>query len=1068
MGFKVSISATLLSCCLAFGAVGGVGAADDKKAKEDKKVWSIDTANPEGTPTHKIEFETSEGTWMSVDVSPDGKTVLFDLLGHLYEMPIDGGTAKVLTKGRSWNQLPRYSPDGSEIAFTSDRSGADNIWIMNRESGELENLTKSSDPVLRGNWSADGRHILAVRFPRELTLHGEMYNRFGKKQELLESAVFRFANQYVDDAKRGFIYYEHVNGRLPSDGARIYRFNKTTGEAEIYIRKAGGVFNPELSPNGDRLAFMGREDLATSLYVRDISTGKDRLVLTDLDRDQMENLSQYGSGAGMSWASDRDLVFSNGGKLLRVNMDSGDVSEIPFTVQVSREVNKTVRTVNRIKAGQSKTRIQRFANPMKDGILSEALGDIYLHAENENRNLTNSDVLEANPLYNASDRKLYYTTWSDSEFGAIYRRSMRSGKLTGRAEKLTDLATQYGALALSSDGEMLAFLRGPGTLANGGRLEFQQNFELMVRDSDGVITKVTDVRANWSNGNTPEIRRASPIRFSDDGTSLYFVEFSDDGLKLKNIGLDGRGEKTLYNFPTSSRAMLSPDMNWIAFREYQRTFVTPFDYVGKTQKISAENKMGFTKRIDTHEGVYMGWQADSKGLYWTRGTDFYQKSLEDVLADKEDGAQIIDIGVEYAVAKPSGTIALTGATVITVDGDRRVIENATVLVIDDKIVAVGTNIAIPDGTKVFDATGKFIMPGIVDAHGHYGGDNQSYLHALEQSLPGLLSPLAQGVTTLYEVYGTAEKDAWVRDRLEAGKTYGSRLFTTGTPIFGAKYRKGLMRPITNLDEARQALSYNHAFGAEAVKDYTQFTRKARHATVAASREIGIHDVAETAGNLQMNLTQIIDGITGLEHSMGMTPLYGDVVKFMAATEVGITPTLIVVYNGPSGETYFHRTERVWEDPKLLKFQTRDELLRTRRPTFFRDDEQYAPKMAAELKALYEAGVSLQMGAHGQMSGLDAHWEMELYQMGGFSPEQVIEISTINGAKYHGFGDELGSIEVGKYADLVVMDKNPLTDVKNARAVRWVMQNGVIYEGADASRLYPNPAPTPTMYFQPKD
>ncbi len=1052
--------AALLSTSVAFGSVSA--------AEDDKKEWSIDTANPEGTPTQQIEFETSAGTWMSVDVSPDGETMLFDLLGHIYEMPIGGGTAKALTTGRSWNHLPRYSPDGSEIAFTSDRSGADNIWIMNRGSGALENLTKSSDPVLRGNWSADGRHIMAVRFPKELTLHGEMYNRFGKKQELVKSAVFRFANQYIDDAQRGFIYYEHVNGGLPSDGARIYRFNKETGESEILVRRAGGAFNPELSPNGDRLAYMGRQDLVTSLYVRDLNTGKDRLVLTDLDRDQMENLSQYGSGAGMSWASDRDIVFSNGGKLLRVNMDNGSVSEIPFTVTVSREVNKTVRTTNKIKTGVSKTRIQRFANPMADGILSEALGEIYLNSNGRNRNLTDSDLLEANPVYSATDRKLYYTTWSDADFGAIYRRSLRGGRLTGRAEKLTDLATQYGALSVSKDGKMLAYLRGPGSLANGQRLENQITFELMVRSDDGETRKVTDVRANWSNGNTPEMRRASPIRFSDDGTSLYFSELSDDGLKLKNIGLDGRGEKTLYKFPHSSRAMLSPDMKWIAFREYQRTFVTPFDYVGQTQTISADKKMGFTKRIDTNEGVYMGWQADSSGLYWTRGTDFYQKSLADVLDGKKDSSQTTDISVEYAVAKPTGTIALTGATVITVDGGRRVLEGATVLVTDDKIVAVGTDIAVPDGAKVYDTTGKFIMPGIVDAHGHYGGDNQSYLHTLEQSMPGLMSPLAHGVTTLYEVYGTAEKDAWVRDRLEAGKTYGSRLFTTGTPIFGAKYRKGLMRPIDSLDEARQALSYNQAFGAEAVKDYTQFTRRARHATVAASRELGIHDVAETAGNLQMNLTQVIDGITGLEHSMGMTPLYGDVIKFMAATEVAITPTLIVVYNGPSGETYFHRTERVWEDPKLLKFQTRDELLRTRRPTFFRDDEQYAPKMAAELKPLYEAGISLQMGAHGQMSGLDAHWEMELYQMGGFTPEQVIEISTINGAKYHGFGDELGSIEVGKFADMVVLDANPLLDVENARAVHWVMQNGVMYDGADASRLHPSPAPTPLMYFQPKD
>ncbi|MGY8985195.1 MAG: TolB family protein, partial [Sphingomonadales bacterium] len=211
--------------------------------------------------------------------SPDGKNIVFDLLGHIYEMPVAGGKAKALTTGRSWNHLPRYSPDGTEITLTSDRDGVDNIWILNRQSDELENLTKSKDPVIRGNWSADGRHIMAARYPKELTLHGEIYNRFGKKQEFIKSDVFRFANQFVDDPKRGFIYYEHVNGRLPSDGSRIYRYNKSDGKADILIQKAGGAFNPELSPNGDRLAYMGREDTKTALYVRDLNTNEDRLIL---------------------------------------------------------------------------------------------------------------------------------------------------------------------------------------------------------------------------------------------------------------------------------------------------------------------------------------------------------------------------------------------------------------------------------------------------------------------------------------------------------------------------------------------------------------------------------------------------------------------------------------------------------------------------------------------------------------------------------------------------------------------------------------------------------------------
>ena len=215
----------------------------------------------------------------------------------------------------------------------------------------------------------------------------------------------------------------------------------------------------------------------------------------------------------------------------------------------------------------------------------------------------------------------------------------------------------------------------------------------------------------------------------------------------------------------------------------------------------------------------------------------------------------------------------------------------------------------------------------------------------------------------------------------------------------------------------------------------------------------------------MNLTQLIDGFTGIEHTMGLTPLYDDVIQFFAATEVGMTPTLIVVYDGPSGERYFHQSERLWEEPKLLNFFRKDELLRLRRPTHYWDDDFSHKIMAREVRKLYQAGVSLQMGAHGQMMGLGAHWEMELFVHGGFTPMEALEIATINGFKHQGLDRELGSLEPGKLADLVILEENPLDDIRNTRSIRYVVKKGVVYSGEDASRVYPDPQPARSLYFK---
>ncbi len=1049
-----------------------IAALPTSAVAQDVGEWSIEESRaPSTTP---LRFTATEGTWISLDVSPDGRHIAFELLGHIYEMPIEGGEARALTSGRSWNSFPRYSPDGTRIAITSDRGGSEDVWILHRGTGDAvgadgpENVTKMALPVVQGSWSADGRAIYASALEQDASMTAYRFNLFGSRQRIASGTTFQAITHFDEHAGRGVLFYEHADRQVPQSGARIKTYDLETAEMRVYRERPGGAFNPTLSPDGRRLAYGHRDDRDVIVVLHDLETRSERVLARGLDRDHQESTPYYfGVAPNWDWHPDgTHLYLTMDGGIHAVDVSSGEVREVPFRAPVDREIDEAIRFPFEFPEGETKAWSYRFAHRTPAGVIFEALGDIWLADEDGLvRNLTQSSAHETSPVVDADGGWLYYATWTDAELGAVHRRPLAGGAAT----EVSSRPSQYMSLALGPGGA-LAFIRGAGGLINGGRIEEQTEFELVVVE-DGMERTVTDVGGSvMSLGRAPHT-----VIFDEAGEWIYYTEFvlgsiaanpglSADTLVLRRIRPDGTGRTTLYRFPHAERAILSPDLGWIAIREYQRSFVTPFEWIGRQVTISAYDGIGFTQRVDPSDGASMAW-SDAGTVSWPRGGVLHEKALDDILAGT-GGSATTDITVRFEVALPGTTVALTNARVLTMDEERTVLESATILVRGHRIAEVGPDVVVPAEARVFDVAGHTVIPGLVDAHAHSVGQLAT-TQLIEQRLPGLAGSLAHGVTTLYELYGSEEKEPWVRDMIWSGRMDGPRMLSVGAPMYGIReYRPRTYRPIASYEDADEHVRYSRDMGITALKDYVNFTRADRHQLITAAREHGLNVLSETAAIPQMNFTQIIDGVTGLEHTMGLTPLYQDVIELFRASDTGVTPTLLVVYNGPQGQAFFDQSQRYWEDEKLLRFSTEERLRgRFRRVTHYWDDDLYSPEMVAAMKRLFDAGVLINSGGHGQMPGRDMHWELELFVQGGFSEMDALQTATRNAAVYHGLGADLGSIETGKLADLVVLAADPLDDIRNTQEVVYVVKNGVVYSGEDAARVYPGPMAAPAMYFQ---
>ncbi|HRO69734.1 MAG TPA: amidohydrolase family protein, partial [Chitinophagaceae bacterium] len=837
----------------------------------------------------------------------------------------------------------------------------------------------------------------------------------------------------------------------------IKRFDRQNGKTETVTGGPGGAVRPQISRDGKLLSFVKRVRTKSVLYLRNLETGVEWPVYDKLTKDQQEAWSIFGLYTGYAWTPDNQhiIIWSNG-KLWKVDVNGvNKATEIPFTCQVKQRVYDAVRFEQNLNPSTFKANVIRQATTSPDGkwLVFNAVGYLWKKSlpSGKPQRLTSNTDFEFEPSFSSDGNTLLFTTWNDTTGGAIHKLDMKANR--SNPVMISKARAIYRQPSYSPDGKWIVFRKEGGSDILGPAYTGKPGIYIMDADEGN---------ENFVTG------RGDAPRFNKTGDRIFYLA----GTSMNSVKIDGEDEKVHLKSTYGNQFTISPDEKWIAFVDLHKAYVAALPQTGKTLDIGSGTTDYPVKVVSKDAGYNLHWSSDSRQLRYTLGSQYFTINMEDrfeFVANKPDSLfkvpeKGIEVGLEVNADKPKGIIAFTNARIITMKGNE-VIENGVVIVEDNliKIVGKAGDVKIPAGAKQIDCSGKTILPGFIDAHAH-GDHFRSGI--TPQKHWAYFANLAYGVTSMHDPSANSELVFAQSELLKAGLQTGPRVFSTGTVLYGAD--GGFKAVINSLDDAKSALRRTRAFGAFSVKSYNQPRREQRQQVIAAARELEMEVVPEGGSFFYHNVSMILDGHTTIEHNIPVAPLFNDVIQLWKNSKTGYTPTLIVSYAGVSGEYYWYQHSNVWEKERLLRFTPRSVIDPRSRHRTMLPEEEYENGhilISQSVKKLMDEGVMVNMGAHGQIQGIGAHWEIWMMQQGGMTNHQALQTATINPAKSLGFDKWIGSLEAGKLADLIVMDLNPLDNIRNTESIRYTMVNGRLFDAATLDEIGNYNRPRSKFYWE---
>ncbi len=1082
-------------------------------------------------PQRKIAFTTTEGTWTSLDISPDGKTLVFDMMGDLFTVPATGGKATALTKGIAFDSHPRWSPDGKKILFSSDRSGAENIWWIDLEKKDTFQVTKERDQNFpSATWTPDGDYIVYSKGKMQVQLYLVHKNGGAGTQLISTPANYKTIDPTVSPDGR-YIYFSgrtgpwNYNAALPQYELAVY--DRQTSKVNRITSRYGSAFTPVLSRDGQWLVYGSRFEDKTGLVIRNLSTGDEHWLAYPVQRDDQESIATMGVLPGMAFTPDsKAVIASYGGKIHRIPVDGSAPTEIPFSVDLEIEMGPRLAFKYPVSDSAYGLASQiRDAVPSPDGrkLAFTVLDRLYVmdydsHKGGTPKRLTTHDFVEAQPSWSRDGKSIVFISWT-SQGGQIYK----VAAVGGAVQQLTKVPALYQAPVFDNDGNRIVFLRSKAQ-------KYKESFESGYDDGEEELCWIPAAGGDISlivraegRGNPHFVQGEDRIYLNngngdllsinwlgtDEKTIAHITGITTYGISIYKHGHPDLGDDCMLS-ETAAEAMemsqpspaatitMSPMGKRVIAQINNEIYMATIPETGKTVTISvadAGSAQFPARKLTELGGEFPCWEADGKKVHWSLGNahfvydvdaaQAFDDSMKVVMKLKADSmatakkdstkkdsvatakkdstagpkkepsykAMETTVAVYYERDLPQGVVLLTGARIITMEGDE-VIENGDILVENNRIKALGASgsLTVPATAKVIDVKGKTIVPGFVDTHAHMWPQwgvhkNQVWKYAIN---------LAYGVTTTRDPQTATTDIMTYRDEVDAGAVFGPRIYSTGPGVGFWDY---------NVKDSAQAedilRQYSKYYKTHYIKMYLTGNRQQREWIIMAARNQQLMPTTEGGLNTKLNICNLLDGYPGHEHAIPIYPLYNDLIKTIAISQMCVTPTLIVSYGGPFAENYWWETENPYHDPKLQYFMPYEELAgKTRRDKdgWFMPEEQVFPKHAKTMKAMVEAGALAGIGSHGEFNGIGYHWEMWAMGSGGMKPMDVLRTATILGATGLGLDKDLGSLKAGKLADLVILDKNPLENIRNTNSVYYVMKNGRLYEGNTCNEVYPGKRP----------
>lgn len=1058
-----------------------------------------------------ISFNTTEATWLSLDVSPDGRSIVFELLGDLYTLPITGGKATRITSGLALDTQPRYSPDGKRFVFVSDRSGAENLWLLDAgrtiddttaaaDTTGLKALTKGSNNAYASpEFTPDGKYVVASKSGGLGAYHLWLYHvDGGTGVDLLTKEKERNGMGAAFGPDGRYIYFSTKMGgwgyNLKNFGFQVALYDREVGKVFPLTGEVGGGVRPAISPDGKWLVYASRHDAKTGYRLRNLESAQEQWLAYPVQRDDQESRFTRDFMPGYSFTPDsKAIITSFGGKIYRVVIPTGEQTQIPFDVDVALAAGPRVHFNTPVADGPVKVRQVRWASLSPDGtkLVFTALHDLYIKDLGTGAVTRIADMAagQYSPAWSPDSKWIAFVTWSEEDGGHLYKVAARGGA----AVRLSTVSAFYDEPCWTPDGKEVVVERGP----------WQQRRELSYFNYiEGEGLNLVRIPANGGPAVLIAPLKGSQPHFADKPDRIYVYEGEDGLVSMRMDGTDRKvhvkvtgtmplfgGEKPL---PADMVLMgqSGDEALVLAQNQIYKITVAKIGEEPPTVSILDPDAAVFpAKKLTTIGGLFMTWGPGGKEALWSLGNTVFRynfaaaKAFEDSFKtakkdtskaakekdeDAEDPAYEpakIVIDIQALRAKGVGTLVLRGARILTMTpgaANDGIVENGAVLIKDNRIAQVGSSSAIttPAGAREIDVTGKTIVPGFVDTHAHMWPAWGVHRGVVWE----YLSNLAYGVLTTRDPQTNTTDVLTYSDLVETGELLGPRVFYTAPGVFS-------IEQIKSLKDARRVLKrYADYYHTNTIKQYVAGDRNVRQWIIMAAKEKNIMPTTEGALDMKLDLTQIIDGYPGHEHSLPIPPLYKDIVEVVAQSGTSYTPTLLVSYGGPFAENYYYESSDVHNDAKLRRFFPHEELdkLTRRRAQWFRDDEHVFKLHAAQAKKIVDAGGRVCIGGHGQLQGLGYHWEVWSMQSGGMSEMNALRCATISGAQAIGFEKDLGSITEGKLADLLVLDKNPLENIRNTTSLLYVMKNGLLYNAETLDQTWPVEKKLPKVYWSNDD